>query len=271
MSGWIKIYREITDHWLYKEKRKFSRFEAWNDILLTVNYTEAQTIIKGKLYTVKKGESLLSLDSWAKRWNWDKSSVRRFLTLLQNETMINLVSDNISTRLIVCKWEIYQDERNANETQTKRKRNANDIQTTPIKESKEIKKEKNNNNSINIELLNKRKIEFSETLSPFLPKYGKDMLNDFFRYWTEPNKSLTKLKFELQKTWSVELRLSTWDRNNKNFKPVNNGKSNDTTRSEKRSDYLSRVLRGDQLDINSQGTNDFGDVGSFDAVTIVES
>ena len=126
MSGWIKIHREITDHWLYKEKRKFSRFEAWNDILLTVNYTEAQTIIKGKLYTVKKGESLLSLDSWAKRWNWDKSSVRRFLTLLQNETMINLVSDNISTRLIVCKWEIYQDERNANETQTKRKRHSND-------------------------------------------------------------------------------------------------------------------------------------------------
>jgi hypothetical protein len=271
MSGWIKIHREITDHWLYKEKRKFSRFEAWNDILLTVNYSEAQTIIKGKLYTVKKGESLLSLDSWAKRWNWDKSSVRRFLTMLQNETMINLVSDNISTRLIVCKWDIYQEERNANETQTKRKRNANDIQTTPIKEEEENKKEKNINNSNKLELLNKRKIEFSETLSPFLTKYGKDMLNEFFSYWTEPNKSLTKLKFELQKTWSVELRLSTWARNNKNFKTSNNGKTNDTTRSERQSEYLSNVLRGNQLDVNSQGTNTIGENGSFDAYTIAES
>ena len=32
MSGWIKIHRSITNHWLYTEKRVFSKFEAWNDI-----------------------------------------------------------------------------------------------------------------------------------------------------------------------------------------------------------------------------------------------
>ena len=60
MSGWIKIHRSITNHWLYTEKRVFSRFEAWNDILLTVNYTDAKTIIKGSLYEVKRGQSILS-------------------------------------------------------------------------------------------------------------------------------------------------------------------------------------------------------------------
>jgi hypothetical protein len=142
MSGWIKLHRSIQEHWLYTEKRKFSRYEAWNDILLTVNYSDAQSIIKGRVYNIKRGQSILSLDSWAKRWNWDKNAVRRFLNLLQKENMIALISDNITTQLTVCKYENYQDERNANETQTKRKRNANDIQTTPIKEEEENKEEK---------------------------------------------------------------------------------------------------------------------------------
>jgi hypothetical protein len=142
MSGWIKIHRSIQEHWLYTEKRKFSRFEAWNDILLTVNFADGQSIIKGKVYNIKRGQSILSLDTWAKRWNWEKSAVRRFLSLLQKEQMINLVSDNITTHLTVCKYEDYQDSGNANETQTNRKRNTNEIQTTPIKEEEERKEEK---------------------------------------------------------------------------------------------------------------------------------
>lgn len=142
MSGWIKIHRSIKDHWLYTEKRVFSRFEAWNDILLTVNYSDAQTLIKGKLYNVKRGESILSLDSWAKRWGWEKSTVRRFLKLLENESMVVLDSDNVTTRLTVCKYESYQDERNADETRKKLKRNSNEIQTTPIKEEEEEQEEK---------------------------------------------------------------------------------------------------------------------------------
>lgn len=146
MSGWIKLHRSITSHWLYTEKRVYSKFEAWNDILLTVNYSEAKTIIKGKLYCIKRGESILSLDSWASRWNWDKSKVRRFLNLLQNDSMIILKGDSITTHLIVCKYDSYQGERNADETQTKRKRNADETQMTPIEEEEEDKERKENKN-----------------------------------------------------------------------------------------------------------------------------
>jgi hypothetical protein len=69
---------------------------------------------------------------------------------LQDDSMIVLQSDNITTRLSVCNYETYQSERNADETQTQRKRNANatqttfkrtsnDTQTTPIEEGKEEK------------------------------------------------------------------------------------------------------------------------------------
>ena len=136
MSGWIKIHRCITEHWLYSEKRTYSKLEAWYDILLNVNYTDNKVIIKGKLYEVKRGESILSYESWGKRWNWDKSKVRRFFYLLQNDSMIVVKCDNTTTHLSVCKYESYQGERNADETQTKHKRNTNETNIRK-KESKE--------------------------------------------------------------------------------------------------------------------------------------
>lgn len=74
-----------------------------------------------------------------------------------------------------------------------------------------------------------RKLKFAETLKPFLHIYGKDLLNEFYHYWTEPNKSNTKLNFELQKTWSVERRLNTWAKNEKNFNRKQHGNETRTT------------------------------------------
>jgi DNA-binding transcriptional regulator YhcF (GntR family) len=142
MSGWIKLHRSITEHWLYTEKRKFSKFEAWNDILLTVNYSPAKTIIKGKIININRGESILSLESWGKRWNWNKSSVKRFFELLKKDGMIELKSETITTRLSVCKYDTYQQKENDIETQVKRTRNASETQVKPIKEEEESKEEK---------------------------------------------------------------------------------------------------------------------------------
>jgi len=142
MSGWIKLHRSITEHWLYKEKRIFSKFEAWNDILLTVNFSDAQTLIKGNIYYIKRGQSILSLESWGKRWNWDKHKVRRFFKLLEKDLMIELKSDTVTTQLTVCKYESYQDTSNTSATVTQRKRNTSATVTQPIEEEEERKEEK---------------------------------------------------------------------------------------------------------------------------------
>lgn len=139
--GWIKLHRSITSHWLYTEKRKFSKFEAWNDILLTVNFSPAKTIIKGKIININRGESIISLENWGKRWNWDKSAVKRFLELLKKDNMIELKSETVTTRLTVCNYDTYQSKENEVETQTKRRRNASETQTKPIEEEEEESKE----------------------------------------------------------------------------------------------------------------------------------
>ena len=47
--------------------------------------------------------------------------------------------------------------------------------------------------------------------------YDKKILEGFIDYWTEPNKSKTKMKFELNKTWATNLRLKNWAANQKKW------------------------------------------------------
>jgi len=88
-----------------------------------------------------------------------------------------------------------------------------------------------------INSIDSRKLKFSSTLEPYLETYGRSLLNDFYSYWTEPNKSKTKFKQELEKTWSLERRLSTWANNDKNF---NYGKKQPRNISQERIDALKK-------------------------------
>jgi hypothetical protein len=80
----------------------------------------------------------------------------------------------------------------------------------------------NDNVNVNVNVndiknnIDSRKLEFSQSLKPFLDLYGKDMLNNFYEYWTEENKSNTKFKQELQKTWNLKSRLERWSKNDFN-------------------------------------------------------
>jgi hypothetical protein len=69
-----------------------------------------------------------------------------------------------------------------------------------------------NNTSTNISI---RELKFINDVSLF--DYDKNILDSFTDYWTEPNKSNTKMKFELQQTWSTNLRLKNWAKNQKKW------------------------------------------------------
>lgn len=137
-TGWIKIHRTITEHWIFSDAEKF---RAWITILSMVNHAEKQVNISNTLFTVNRGESLLSLESWAKLFgrNWNKSKVRRFFKLLESDSMVVTKSEHKTTRLTVCNYDTYQGDRNADETQMKRKRNADETQMTPNKNDKNDK------------------------------------------------------------------------------------------------------------------------------------
>lgn len=88
------------------------------------------------------------------------------------------------------------------------------------------------NDNVKDNNIDSRKLKFASTLKPFVEVYGRDLLKDFYDYWTEPNKSNTKFRQELEKTWSLERRLQTWTKNETNFKNQKNGNSKLTSTSE---------------------------------------
>jgi hypothetical protein len=79
------------------------------------------------------------------------------------------------------------------------------------KEEKELLKEK-----LSIESKKKstsiddRKAKFYNDLIPYVETYGKDMIREFYDYWSEANRSATKMRWEQEQTWELNLRLKYW-------------------------------------------------------------
>jgi len=92
------------------------------------------------------------------------------------------------------------------------KTDANAMRTQCERNAIKVKKSKVNN-------IKEREEIFRRSVKTF--DYPNDMLEKFISYWTEPNKSGTKMLFELKPTWDTKRRLKTWaDRNNeKSDKP----------------------------------------------------
>jgi hypothetical protein len=122
--SWIKLHRQIKDNWIWQDPIKF---QWWIDILLTVNHTDTKVLIKNTLVECNKGESVRSLDSWARQWGVSKKAVFSFFKLLEKDGMVETQNIGVSTRLKVLQWRVFNDIGNDTETQmeTLRKRNGN--------------------------------------------------------------------------------------------------------------------------------------------------
>lgn len=60
--------------------------------------------------------------------------------------------------------------------------------------------------------INKRKLLFKEKLKQYLPEYGKELLNDFFLYWSEHNENGKRMRWEKERTFGMKARLNTWQK-----------------------------------------------------------
>ena len=164
MEGWISLHRKIKEHWLWKSQ---NRFQWWIDILLTVNHSKSKVLIKGTLVDCGRGQSVKSLESWAKDWNVTKKTVRDFFILLHKDNMINSENLKITTRITVCNYDSYQTVVNATETLSKRKVNAT--------ETLSKRKQHPNNNDNNEEKENNVKNDYKKT--PLLKLKNSNLVN----------------------------------------------------------------------------------------------
>lgn len=92
--------------------------------------------------------------------------------------------------------------------------------------------------------LKKRAGVFYNSLVQYVETYGREMIRQFYDYWTEPNKSRTKMRYELERTWDTKRRLNTWaSRENINTRRTNYDANSETARQQRQRDALNIMSR----------------------------
>ena len=85
--GWIKIDRQLKDHWIWTGE-KFTRGQAWVDLLMLANWEDATMVFNGQVTHVERGQLMTTIGYLAKRWMWSDNKVRRFMADLRAEGMV---------------------------------------------------------------------------------------------------------------------------------------------------------------------------------------
>lgn len=109
-SGFIKMYRSITEHWIYLNEKNeaYDRFHAWFDLLIMANYQESKKVYKGDLQVTKAGQLQVSDEFLAKRWCWSRNKTRKFLKMLENDGMISIFRTTKGTTITIENWGKFQ-------------------------------------------------------------------------------------------------------------------------------------------------------------------
>lgn len=147
MPGYIKLYRDIQEHWSWKDK-PFTKGQAWIDIIFRCNHV-CKKVPRGSGFVwVLRGQFIFSNYKLAEAWGWSESSVRLFLKLLQEDGMLIIRSQNKYTLYEVVNYCAYQsaewwDFAPGHNAQKTRKKRANNAHAAPNNNDKNDKNENN--------------------------------------------------------------------------------------------------------------------------------
>ena len=147
MSGWIKLHRSIQDHFIYDFSEP-DKALAWIDILLSASYSDGKVKIKSKVFTVQKGQWLVSQVTLQKRWKMSQNKVKRLLKMLENDSMISVLTNELTSIITICNFSNYQEgERAVEQSDERAVERTTDEQSNDIQRSKEYKEVKNKRRS----------------------------------------------------------------------------------------------------------------------------
>ena len=202
-TGWIKIYRSTRDKGWYK---KDDYFRMWIHLLLKANHQKKEFMFNGENTTVKPGQFITGRKALSQELNINESKVERVLTFFESkECQIEQQKTNRNRLITILNWNQYQHiEQPVNNKRT--------TSEQPVNTNKNVKNEKNVKN------IEGREIKFRDSLTPFVETYGEKTIKDFYDYWREPNRSKSKMRWEQQKTWDLNLRLKKWENNKDRWK-----------------------------------------------------
>lgn len=105
MPGWIALWRNIRQHWIWEDSKRFQR---WIDLLLMAQWDPATVSFCKTNVKLERGQLVTSLRVLAHLWQTNVKTVRIFLYDLELYGMIARDSNKKMTVITIVNWEKYQ-------------------------------------------------------------------------------------------------------------------------------------------------------------------
>ena len=109
-KGWIKLDRSIRDSWIWRADEKFSKAQAWIDLLLRASHEDKSGFMRGQLIGVRHGSFITSIGKLATDWNWNPKTVRTFLRTLEGDGMVTTERTTQWTRITIVNCDKFQNQ-----------------------------------------------------------------------------------------------------------------------------------------------------------------
>ncbi|HDA3102766.1 TPA: DnaD domain-containing protein [Staphylococcus aureus] len=224
MTGWISIDRSIQNHWLFKEKRTFSKFEAWIYLLMEANHSKAKVPIGNQIVTVERGQRLTSILTLSDLFNWSRFKVKTFLDLLESDGMLEVKTTSKYALITIVNYDFYQSEQGRNQHQNDIKPTSNQHQSNINPTSKQHQTNTNNNdnkdnNEKNVNNEKKKAAAFDffqDNGFGFITPYNLDDLNYYLDSFENDSDQIVTASLKIAKdrnkvTWGyAKSILNTW-------------------------------------------------------------
>lgn len=217
-KGWIALHRSIRDHWLYQEKRVFSKYEAWLDILMDANHQTNKIVFDGQLLEVKRGQKVTSIRQLADRWGWSRTKVRDFLDLLESDTMLTRESDSKKTVITVVNYDSYQSDKPQKSHQKSHQPDNKSATEVPQKDTNNNDNNVNNEKQINNDVDDVKGVDIYQTYQEVFGVLNP-LMSQNLEQWAEDltpelvNEALIRSGMQGAKKFSyTEVILRNWEK-----------------------------------------------------------
>lgn len=104
--GVFAVHRGIFDHPMFAPE-PFTEREAWLWMVSAAVWKARRVRAGRKMVDLLRGQLAFSERFLAEKWQWAKSSVRRFLERLKSEAMVTTLADREMTLITICNYEKY--------------------------------------------------------------------------------------------------------------------------------------------------------------------
>lgn len=161
--------------------------------------------------TIHRGQMKTSLGLLSEATGLSKMTLRTCTKKLKDWELIDTESCNRHTIVTIRNYDDYFYEEKPMEPPKKEEKKAS-LTPPPVKEQTEEQAKPMKTKEEIAGDTEKRMAKFYQELVPYVESYGKDMIRQFYDYWSETNKSKSRMRFEQQTTWNLNLRLQRWAR-----------------------------------------------------------